>query len=91
MERVGSLNKPKLDAFLCGLSEDADGNIIAKFSCNYIDHSIILNYNHRHGRNTTGKIDMIKEIVTELKQSVNENETVNVIGQIQKDFLVEFA
>ena len=73
--RVGSLKTPKLDAFLRSLSEDADNkcSIMAKFTCSYNDHSILLNYNHRFGRNMTGEIDMIKAMATEVKQSVIEN------------------
>ena len=88
---TNSFKPERLNKFIEGLEEDANGNIIVHLKLADNTHGITLNYNHRPSRRMNSKLDAIKALSESLKTKLLENVTANVIDQSQSGTLVEMA
>ena len=71
---------PKLVKSLSGISKNKNGNILVKFKIhNDTTKNMLLDYNHRGDRYQDSKIDAIKEIAAQPKESIISSVVANVL------------
>ena len=95
-EAIKALEELKLaifDSYINGLSEDESGNIhLSTKTPTGEVHDLQLNYTHHPGRRSgESKVDKIKRVAVELKDTILDNLKSNIQLQNQADTIVEFT